>query len=127
LELDGTRVLGSLFFISSKSSNQVKGGQHLPKHMGQKWGAMERTCWGTHWELAKHNGNLMGTHWELEGNKMGTRREQGQNEKQNRSLSSNCPKLKRKKTRHLECNAWAFPLASYMMFPKEFVTIFGLG
>jgi len=28
--------------------------------------------WETHWEHNEHVGNLMRTHWELEGNRLGT-------------------------------------------------------
>jgi hypothetical protein len=82
----------------------MKGGQHLPKHIWYKWGAMENMLgktlgtWGhgeihmgthwelkgnivrTHWEPGKyqpHTPNRMGTHWELKGNIVGTHWEPG--------------------------------------------------
>ncbi len=54
-----------------------------PKHMGLKWGAIGNT-------LEKHIGNFKGTCWE-----------QRKNEK--KSPPTQHPKLKRKKSRHLEC------------------------
>jgi hypothetical protein len=66
----------------------------------------------------------MGTHWELESNIDATCWEQSKNEKNPPPNS----KLKRKKSRHLECmlqpTHW---LHMYIWFPKMLVTIFGLG
>jgi len=52
--------------------------------------------------LGEHIGNLMETHWELERNMLGTKET-----------------LKKIKSRHLDCMKF--------LFPKLFVTIFGLG
>jgi len=77
-----------------------------------------RTCWGTHWELEKYIENLMGTHWELKRNILGTK------EKMNKKSSPPLPNLKGKKASHLEC----LPIGCMkFFFPKELVTIFGLG
>jgi hypothetical protein len=62
-----------------------------------------RTCWGTHWELGEHIGNLIGTHWEFEGNIVGTHWEPWKNEKKSFAPSN----LKGKKGVHV----WAFLLA----------------
>jgi hypothetical protein len=48
----------------------VKGGHHLPWNKSE---VLWRTCWGTHSELEENIKNIMGTHWELKGNRMGTR------------------------------------------------------
>jgi hypothetical protein len=71
-------------------------------HMGLKRGAIGNT-------LGEHIGNLMGTHWVLEGNMLGTKEKW---EKNQRTLRS----------------CWAFMLTRMkFLFPKLFVTIFGLG
>jgi hypothetical protein len=70
--------------------------------------------------LGEHIGNLMGTHWEFEGNMLGTK----ENGKHPPPPSR---KLKGKKSRHFE---WmlSFPIVCMeFLFPKLFVTIFGLG
>jgi hypothetical protein len=65
----------------------------------------------------------MGTHWELEGNMLGTK------EKRKKILPPHHPtqNLKGKKSEHFECML-SVPIC-YMkfLFPKLFVTIFGLG
>jgi hypothetical protein len=53
-------------------------------------------------------GNILGTHWELEGNILGT-------------------KEKEKKSRHFECILSPTIGCMKFLFPKLFVTIFGLG
>jgi len=62
----------------------------------------------------------MGTHWELEGNTLGTM------EKRKKTSPPNL-KLKRKKSRHFECML-SLPIGCMkFLFPKLFITIFGLG
>jgi hypothetical protein len=65
----------------------MKEGQHLPKCMGWKWGALGNVLrntmgtWKTYWKhhekslgtLWKHSVNIMGTHWDLTKNTLGTR------------------------------------------------------
>jgi hypothetical protein len=63
----------------------------------------------------------MGTHWELEGNTLEQRKK-----RKKTSLPPNL-KLKRKKSRHLECML-SLPIGCMkFLFPKLFITIFGLG
>jgi len=42
---------------------------------------LRRACWGTHWELGEHIGNLMGTNWKLKGNIVRTHWQPGKYEK----------------------------------------------
>jgi hypothetical protein len=60
------------------------------------------------------------TLWELEGNMLGT------NEKRKQILSPH-PKLKRKKERHFECMLSLLIGCMKFLFPKLFMTIFGVG
>jgi hypothetical protein len=85
--------------------------------MGLKLGAIRNT-------LKEHIWNILGTHWELEGNMLGTKE---------KILALPPPpppfsKLKRKrKSRHVEC-MMSLPIGCMkFLFPKLFVTIFGLG
>ncbi len=67
-----------------------------------------------------------GTQWELDGNMLGTK-EYEKNPPPHPPPPNPNPKLKGKKTRHFECML-SLPIG-YMnfLFPKLFVTIFGLG
>ncbi len=58
---------------------------------------LRRTCWGTHWELGEHIGNLMGTNWELKGNIVRTHWQPGKYEKKSSPLPFPKKTLKRKK------------------------------
>jgi hypothetical protein len=76
------------------------------------------------------SGNSLGTHWVLKGTIVGTHLEQGKNE--NKSFPPpphppSPPKLKEKKQGTL--SACLGPPIGCMkfLFPKELVTIFGLG
>jgi hypothetical protein len=73
-------------------------GRTLGKIYGIKWGAIGKTLG----ENVGNFGNLMGTHWELEGNIEGTCWETKVKWKKTSSHPLH-PKLKRKKSRHLEC------------------------
>jgi hypothetical protein len=69
--------------------------------------------WGTHWEHREHDENPLGTCWELR-----------KNEKKNSPPTQN---LKGKKSRHFE-RMLSLPIGCMkFLFPKLFVTIFGLG
>jgi len=89
--------------------------EHLEEHignlMGTNWSAIEnilRNTLETWWEQI---GNLMGTHWKLDGNTLGTDRNQPKK------------KPKEKKTKL----PWAFSFGCMkFVFPKELVTIFKL-
>jgi hypothetical protein len=65
----------------------------------------------------------LGTQWELEGNVMGTKEK-----RKNPPPSPLPPKFKKKiKSRHFECMV-SIPIGCMkFLFPKLFVTIFGLG
>jgi hypothetical protein len=64
----------------------------------------------------------MGTHWELERNMLGTKKK-----RKKKPPSPPLPKLIRKKIKALLMHA-NLPIGSMkFVFPKQFVTIFGLG
>jgi hypothetical protein len=71
--------------------------QHSTGKMLDHW-----TCWGTHWEPKK-------------------------NEKKSSPPSSSSQNLKGRKARDLECRLEPSIGCMKFLFPKEFVTIFGLG
>ncbi len=101
----------------------VRRGGLLAKHMGLKWGAIGNT-------LGEHIGNLgniLRTWWEpIENLRRGTCWEQRKNEK-NPPLPPKTQNLKENKPRHLECML-SLPIGCMkFLFPKLFVTIFGLG
>jgi hypothetical protein len=92
-----------------------------PTYIGEKednicqriWDKSEvlgRTCLGTHWELEEHSGNLMGT------------REKW------KQKPSPCPKTWKEKKQGTLSACLGLPIGCMnFLFPKEFVTIFGLG
>jgi hypothetical protein len=71
-------------------------------------------------------GNILGTHWELERNIVQTHWEAGKYEK--KSLPPPPPSnIKGKKARHLSA-CLGLPVGCMkFLFPKDLVTIFGLG
>jgi len=69
-------------------------------------------------------GNILGTHWELEGNIVQTHWEARKNEKKSPLHPQN---IKGKKARHLECMLGPSHWLHEFFFPKDLVTIFGLG
>jgi hypothetical protein len=76
--------------------------------------------WGTHWEHMEYIENLIGTHLELEGNMLGTKGKW----KNPPPLTQN---FKEKKWRHFECML-SLPIGCMkFLYPKLFITIFGLG
>jgi hypothetical protein len=80
-------------------------------------------CYGEHVE--EHIGNLMGTNSKFKVNIVGTHCERGKNEKQSFPLP---PKLQRKKKQGTLSACLGLPIGCMkFLFPKEFVTIFGLG
>jgi hypothetical protein len=107
-------------YISEKEDN-------ICQSIWHKSEVLWRTCWGTHWELGEHIGDLMGTHWELKGNIVRTHWEPGKYEKK-KILHTPFPKkpLKQKKQGTLSA-CLGLPIGCMkFLFPKEFVTIFGL-
>jgi hypothetical protein len=76
---------------------------------------VDDVVWGSFWGPREHIGNLKGTCWE-----------QKKNEK--KSLPSPSPyNLKGKKSRHFECMPSLSIGCMKFLFPKLFITIFGLG
>jgi hypothetical protein len=76
--------------------------------MWDKSEVLWRTCWRIHYELGEHSENILGTQGKMKKN-------------------PSHPKLKWKKARHLECLLGPSHWLQTFLFPKEFVTIFGLG
>jgi hypothetical protein len=75
--------------------------------------------------LGKHIGNLMGTRWELKGNMLGTK-EKRKNPPPT-PLAAPTQNIKENNSRHFECML-SLPIGCMkFLFPKLFVTIFGLG
>jgi hypothetical protein len=69
-----------------------------------------------------------GTHWELEGNMLGTKEKWEKKSSPPPPPPPPYPKLNRKKKQGTLSACCAFPLATWnFLFPKLFVTIFGLG
>jgi hypothetical protein len=101
-----------------QSSQNLPGDNFDPSftslNMGLKRGVIGNT-------LGEQIGNLMGTSWELKGNK---------GKKKKILPPPPCrphPKFKRKKSRHFECML-SLPIGCIkFLFPKLFITIFGLG
>ncbi len=83
------------------------------------------SCYGEHvGEYIRNLGNIMGSsHWELKGNTVRTYWEP--REKWKKILPT--PNLKGKKAKHLGCLLGPSHWLQKFLFPKEFVTIFGLG
>ncbi len=89
----------------------VKWVQHLPEHMGSRWGIW-RTYWGIHWELGEHIGNLMGTR---------------ENCKKSLSKPPLPPVMKKEKMQGTLSACLGLRIGCMkFLFPKEFITIFGL-
>jgi hypothetical protein len=72
--------------------------------------------------------NMVGTHWELKGNTVGTHIvNQGKNEKNSSPHPLPPQNFKGKNSSHLGC-ILGLPIGCMkFLFPKEFITIFGLG
>jgi hypothetical protein len=72
--------------------------------------------------------NMVGTHWELKGNTIGTHYEPRKNEKKSsHPPHPPPPNFKGKKSSHLDCILGLAIGCMKFLFPKEFITIFGLG
>ncbi len=92
----------------------------LPTYIGEKGRTLGKTYMGLkRGALGTPLGNILGTHWELEGNILGAK----ENEKNPPPPIQN---LKEKKSRHFECML-SLPIdCMTCLFPKLFITIFGL-
>jgi len=91
----------------------VKRGGLLAKHMGLSKVLLRAPLWNTL--------GTLGTHWELERNMLGTK-----GKKKDPPPPPPFSKLNRKKSRHFECML-SLPIGSMeFLFPKLFITIFGL-
>jgi hypothetical protein len=62
--------------------------------------------------------NIVGTHWEFEWNMLGTKEKKSSPGPQN---------LKEKKSKHFECLLSLLVGCMKFLFPKLFITVFGLG
>jgi len=70
-------------------------------------------------------GKILGTHWELERNIVRTHWEVGKNEKKSPPPT---PKHKKKKDQGTLSACLGLPIGCMkFLFPKDFITIFGMG